>query len=282
MQRGFSTVDPSDAVLRPIQRPLKWQCPYCQHHTIVPAGSTVQFYREFNLPDESGSNFIVGDMRFCPNPECQQFTLEISHTTVHEIRPQAVGGIKTERKHIPGDVIKTWRLYPETEVKIFSADIPDPILQDYTEACLIRDKSPKASATLSRRCIQGMIRGFWGISKDRLVDEIKALEGLIDDDLWEAIDNVRKIGNIGAHMEKDINVIVDVDSGEAGLLIELIETLFQEWYMRDEQKKKNLAAIKATAAEKATTKRAGAHPAAQAQQSSNASAPSQTAPDTNG
>ncbi|MCB1884663.1 MAG: DUF4145 domain-containing protein [Geminicoccaceae bacterium] len=28
--------------------------------------------------------------------------------------------------------------------------------------------SPKASATLSRRCLQSMIRDFWTISKDTL------------------------------------------------------------------------------------------------------------------
>jgi hypothetical protein len=44
----------------------------------------------------------------------------------------------------------------------------------------------------------------------------------------EAIDIVRNIGNIGAHMEADINVIVDVDPDEAQTLIELIETLFLE------------------------------------------------------
>ncbi|WP_372445280.1 hypothetical protein [Clostridium estertheticum] len=39
---------------------------------------------------------------------------------------------------------------------------------------------------------------------------------------WEAIDAVRTIGNIGAHMEKDINQIVDVESSEAALLIETL------------------------------------------------------------
>ena len=32
--------------------------------------------------------------------------------------------------------------------------------------------------------------------------------------MWQAIDAVRSIGNIGAHMEKDINLIVDVDPEE--------------------------------------------------------------------
>lgn len=47
----------------------------------------------------------------------------------------------------------------------------------------------------------------------------------------EAIDQVRGIGNIGAHMEKDIDLIVDVDPNEAKVLIEHVEMLFEEWYV---------------------------------------------------
>jgi len=47
----------------------------------------------------------------------------------------------------------------------------------------------------------------------------------------DAIDVVRKVGSIGAQMEADINVMVDVDPNEAQVLIELVETLFAEWYI---------------------------------------------------
>jgi hypothetical protein len=93
-----------------------------------------------------------------------------------------------------------------------------------------------------------MIRDFCTIAKGTLNDEIKALMALVNEDKAprgvtpesvEAIDHVRKIGNIGAHMEKDINSIIDIDPGEAQLLIELIETLFDEWYLaRDERKRR--------------------------------------------
>ena len=76
-----------------------------------------------------------------------------------------------------------------------------------------------------------MIRDFWSVSKGRLVDEIDAIKDKIDELAWKAIDGLRKIGNIGAHMEKDINVIVDVDPNEAKLLIGLIETLVDDWYV---------------------------------------------------
>lgn len=83
--------------------------------------------------------------------------------------------------------------------------------------------------------------------KGRLFDEIEALEDKIDPDTWAAIDAVRKIGNIGAHMEKDINEIIDVDPEEAQLLIELIETLIKDWYIARFKRQEHLAKIKAAA-----------------------------------
>jgi hypothetical protein len=100
-----------------------------------------------------------------------------------------------------------------------------------------------------------MIRNFWGVSKARLVDEIDAIKDQIDATTWEAIDAIRSIGNIGAHMEKDISLIVDVDPDEANLLIGLIEFLLEDWYVtrhdREEHKKKVIALGAAKAAAKA-------------------------------
>ena len=75
-----------------------------------------------------------------------------------------------------GKPMQSWNLIPPSSAKAFPDYVPKPIRDDYLEACLIRDLSPKASATLSRRCLQGMIRDFWGIKKTRLVDEIEAVK----------------------------------------------------------------------------------------------------------
>ncbi len=77
----------------------------------------------------------------------------------------------------------------------------------------------------------------------RLIDEIKALEGKVEPLTWKAIDAVRKVGNIGAHMEKDINVIVDVDPDEARKLIGLIELLVDDWYVARHQRQERLESI---------------------------------------
>lgn len=127
--------------------------------------------------------------------------------------------------------------------RCFLITVPQAIRDDYVEACNIRELSPKASATLSRRCLQGMIRDFWGITKSRLIDEIEALKDKTDALTWEAIDSTRKIGNVGAHMEKDINLILDVDADEADLLIWLIELLVKDWYITRHERQQRLNAI---------------------------------------
>lgn len=110
-----------------------------------------------------------------------------------------------------------------------------------------------------------MIRDFAGISKNRLVDEIDALRKAIEDgsadraitpETVEGIDHVRGVGNIGAHMEKEIDLIVPVDPGEAQALIELVEMLFDEWYGARERRKARLARIEGIAGEKQALKSA--------------------------
>ena len=66
----------------------------------------------------------------------------------------------------------------------------------------------------------------------------------------EAIDKVREIGNIGAHMEKDVDLIVDIEPGEAQILIELIEMLFEEWYVARHIRQERLARVAAVSVEK--------------------------------
>jgi Domain of unknown function (DUF4145) len=143
--------------------------------------------------------------------------------------------------------LEVWNLIPPSTAKVFPDYVPQVIRDDYVEACKIRDLSPKASATLSRRCLQGMIRDYWKIAEARLIDEIKALENKVDAQTWAAIDAIRKIGNIGAHMEKDINIIVDVEPNEAQKLIELIELLVKDWYVARHdraERLKNIVEIK--------------------------------------
>lgn len=146
-------------------------------------------------------------------------------------------------------------IYPISNAKQFPEYVPKAILNDYEEAYSILNLSPKASATLSRRCLQGMIRDFWNIHKKRLVDEIDELQSRIPVSQWNAITALRKIGNIGAHMEQDVNTIVDVEPDEAKKLLKLIELLIEKWYINRHDEEELLSDITDIATDKASKKK---------------------------
>lgn len=122
-------------------------------------------------------------------------------------------------------------IYPKSLAKQFPDYVPQQIRKDYEEAYSIVDLSPKASATLSRRALQGMIRDFYGIQKNSLFDEIEAIEDKINPTEKPVLNNLRQIGNIGAHPEKDINLIVNIEPGEAEKLLKVIEYFMKSWYV---------------------------------------------------
>ena len=234
---------------------FNWTCPFCQRAQTV--SDSKRHFSNYetrvgkNCIGRFGVNVIaVG----CSNPDCK----EVSITAQIVVDEDESGAFA------PKKIVSTHRLRPESGHKPQPDFIPAPIVQDYIEASRIRDLSAKASATLAQRCIQGMIRDFCRISKSRLIDEIielsKRLEhgtapAGVNSESIEAIDHVRSIGNIGAHMEKDIDVIVDVDPGEAQALLDLIEMLFEEWYIARNTRQGKLANLKTIADEKAAAKK---------------------------
>lgn len=226
--------------------PFHWTCPYCDRDTTITDTCSNSFFN-LTLKNGIGLRHFATSMVVCPNPKCQKFTLDI---WMYEYKPGSPDRI--------GDLLQHWKIIPPSTAKVFPVYVPQPIRDDYVEACQIRDLSPKASATLSRRCLQGMIRDFWDIKKARLVDEIDALKDKVDADTWAGIDAVRSVGNIGAHMEKDINVIVDVEPNEAQLLIGLIEMLVKDWYITREQRKQRLQDLVKLKGEKDAAKGSGA------------------------
>ena len=187
----------------------------------------------------------------CLNPDCRKMTLWAGlHSRDN-----------TNSVSYYNPPLQKWTLLPDSFAKPQPDYIKNVLREDYLEACKIRDLSPKASATLARRCLQGMIRDFCGIAKNRLIDEIRELRKQLDGgtaakgvthESVDAIDAVRSVGNIGAHMEKDVDLIVDIEPGEAQMLIELIEMLFEEWYVERDKRTRRLAEITALSAQKAS------------------------------
>ncbi len=225
-----------------------WTCPFCERPTTITDNDVVTNTFDLLLGNKVGPCRFRALVVVCPNPNCKQFSVTFDMTQLKSFP----GG------YVMGGTLKEWQLLPASMALTFPDYVPSVIRGDYEEACLIRDLSPKASATLARRALQGMIRDFWKISKGRLIDEVAALQDKVDPITWAAIDAVRSIGNIGAHMEKDINFIVDVEVDEAKQLIQLLELLVKDWYIARHDREVRLQAVIAAREKKEDEKKAGA------------------------
>ena len=120
---------------------------------------------------------------------------------------------------------------PSAVMRHFPDYVPVAIRADYEEACAVIQYSPKSSATLSRRCLEGILKDFFGIQERTLFASLEKLKPLVSNSLWKAIDALRKVGNMGAHMQQDVNILLDVTPNEASLLLKLLERLIDGTYV---------------------------------------------------
>jgi len=228
---------------------VDWTCPYCGRHSTVTKERTKLHQNLLDVENVNGPLILSARFTVCPNTACKQVSLKAWLNKAELLLPSFP---PTHSGYRSGALLHAWQLLPGPKAREFPDYIPKAILDDYAEAYLIVHTSPKASATLSRRCLQGMLRDFWAVKPTRLYDEINQIKDRVDPQTWDAIEAVRKVGNIGAHMEADISIIVDVEPHEAEVLVELIETLLGDWYVDREERRRRLIKVKEIGEAKST------------------------------
>lgn len=216
-----------------------FRCPHCGNMMSIQDDTASVHGVNFTyggINRSSNKPFLEITIFRCPNDDCQKESVFV----------EGVNGYIND-SFIP--------IYPPAIYKKFPEYVPSAIRDDYIEACAITGRSPKAAATLARRCLQGMIHDFWGIHAKNLNAEITQLKDKIPANQWRAIDAVRSIGNIGAHMEHDVNLIVEVEPDEARKLILLIEHLIEKWYIDRHDAEKLYAELAAIGQEKSDARK---------------------------
>jgi hypothetical protein len=220
-----------------------WHCPFCNRDQTVTEKDRQTAFADLTIDNADGPRRLVTKFVVCPNPECRKFSLSAS---LHGLKQS--GG-----RSYTGPHQKTWDLVPPSRARSFPVSIPPRILENYQEACIMLELSPKAAAALSRRCLSEMLRDFWKVQPGRLIDEFRQIKGAADPLTWEAVESVRNSGMIGARFESEGAEIFDIDPGEAELLIGLIETLVEDWYVRREERRKRLQGIRRITGEPAAS-----------------------------
>jgi hypothetical protein len=136
--------------------------------------------------------------------------------------------------------------FPQTDsLRPVPAEVPNPYTQDFVEAALVLALSPRASAALSRRNLQAILRDNGSTTKKDLFDQIEEVIALgklpsqISDDLHAA----RNIGNFAAHEIKSnvTGAIVEVEVGEADWNLDVFESLFDFYFVEPTKDAKRMA-----------------------------------------
>jgi len=115
-----------------------------------------------------------------------------------------------------------------------STDVPEKFAEDYREACLVLADSPKASAALSRRCLQVvLLDAAQTKEKHELAKQIDEVLPTLPPYLRSQVDAVRVVGNFAAHpiKSKHTGEIIPVEPGEAELLLDVVEGLFDFYFV---------------------------------------------------
>jgi hypothetical protein len=187
---------------------LRMKCPHCL--TKIFYGPEV---RPFSKNGDEEWEIISGDC-----PECDEKIIYLE-------------------RFVRGKKLLSTLVYPKSVARSpLSPDVPEEFAKDYKEACLVLSESRKASAALSRRCLQCLLREKVGVKKGDLFNEIGEVlaSKQLPSYLAEGIDAVRAIGNFAAHPMKSTNTgaIAEVEDGEAEWLLDILEGLFDFYFVQ--------------------------------------------------
>ena len=130
--------------------------------------------------------------------------------------------------------IGKWTLIPRSEERAQPDYIPAKARMAYHQACVTLKVSPRASAALSRSCLQILIRDFWSLTpahQKTLETELNRIAPKLTPETLASIDAVRKFGKIDSYLQEDVDYMVNASELEASLLIALVEVLFEDWYV---------------------------------------------------
>ena len=216
------------------------KCPHCGIHFHENWQANV-FLREEKQQvspawEREEGSYLKWVYRSAHCPDCDKIIIEIARMDTHD------------------KLIGDWRQVNPIGAKRgpVPIDIPPNIAQDYTEVCNVLPISSKASAALARRCFQNILHAHGYKSKD-LAREIDLLLNEADPKkalpykLRESVDGIRNFGNFSAHPidDKTTLQVIEVDPHEAEWCLEIIEELFEHFYVGPAAAKAKKAALDA-------------------------------------
>lgn len=194
-------------------------CPYCNLAINLDVkGTNIINCTWDDIDDHEGSGF---ELKHGSCPSCDELIIILT-----EGRIRFFGNYSSMIEHRKESLI-----YPRSKsFKSLPAEVDGIYRNDFLEAYYVLDISPKASAAISRRLLQHILRNKLNIKAKDLNKEIEILieRSDIPSYIIESVDAIRNVGNFAAHPMKSSSTgeILDVEQGEAEWLLEVLEALF--------------------------------------------------------
>ena len=193
-------------------------CPHCGK----------AFHDSWQEVDVQYNGFVDPNIRWkAKSTICPACKNSVFHLTKLKVVTNSVGSP-------PGlQFLEEFRVYPINALrKPTPAETPSEIKEDYEEACGVLTISHKASAALSRRCLQVILRGQ-GYTQRDLAQQIDALLNepdpakAIPSALRQTVDAIRNFGNFSAHPITDQTTlqVIEVEPGEAEWCLDILEEM---------------------------------------------------------
>lgn len=207
------------------------KCPHCSKEIHFESKDNWVF--QFNEADDEGNTGYQISYGFCPACNKLIVTLEDGEFAFNEGGPFLLKECNQEF------------LFPKGYFRPVSIQVPEKYADDYDEASAVLKLSPKASAAISRRLLQNLLRDECQVRISSLaneIDEFLKKDG-VPSYLSSAIDAIRNVGNFAAHPLKNTNTgeIMDVEDGEAEWLLDVLDAMFDYMFVQpsilDERKK---------------------------------------------
>lgn len=174
-------------------------CPLC--------GKAATFNNAAETSDiqTSDDQFTLGQ-RICPNPDCQLHVFFVKEKS------------------------QTVKTFPALRIDFDSTNIPEKIKKSFEEAIICHSESCFiAAAIMIRRTLEELCEDR-GAEGKNLQDRIRALKSkvILPEDLFNALDDLRLLGNDAAHVES--KTYEDIGNDEIEIGIELTKEILKACY----------------------------------------------------
>lgn len=218
------------------------KCPHCSEN-FHPLGP-----QKFTVIEDAFESWAI-EVQKCP--ACNQYILHLKKSKL--LRPVSGGPSQyppAARMAPTALLTNEYLVYPRAALRPAAPkETPTGLAEDYREACLVLADSPKSSAALSRRCLQSLLRDHAGFTAHDLYKQIdEAVNSkTLPSQLADSLDAVRLIGNFAAHPVKSqkSGEILDVEPGEAEWTLDVLEELFDFYFVQPAKLQAKRAALNA-------------------------------------